>query len=222
MKNDIEHKLRRKLANNSIDNESDVVYLLVQCRKLLEHDPALKHTLPTLEFYCNWGLHIQLSRASTQRFLTAVNPVLTINGAFNHQEYEACNALLTLDAFRSELGSLLASFGADRTICTDEGLWISFLHFYSHVVQDSKLVLEKTASGSGPLGLAVKKVTIIPISRIAMEREVASVFPMVWQIEYADGRVGQLELSNLGLAGATVQVFGPTPESVSVVQKSQD
>src|SRR5579871_731431 len=162
MKNDIELKLRRKLANNLIDDESDVVYLLVQCRKLLEHDPVLKRTLPTSEFYCNWGLHIQLSRSSTQRFLAAVNPVLTIEGVFSHQEHEALNALLTLDAFRSELGSLLTSFGADRTVCTDEGRWMSFLHLYSHVVQDSVLVLEKAASASGPLRLAVKEVTIVP------------------------------------------------------------
>lgn len=222
MQNEIQEKLRRLLAVNQFLDELSVTYLLVECRKLLEHDNSLKANLPTLEFYCNWGLHVQLSRSGAQVFLAKVNPVLTLDGVFNQDQHDALNALLTLDAFRSDLRILLASFGADLSVCDDDARWTSFVHVYSHVVQNSELTLEKTSPGKGPLGLAVKKVTIRPISRIALSREIESVYPMVWIIEYEDGRTGQLELSGLGLSGATVHVFGPTLESVSALHRAQN
>lgn len=221
MKNEIEEKLRKLLTGDPFADEASVVYLLVECRKLLEHDKSLKATLPTLEFYLNWGLHIQLSRAGARAFLATVSPMLTLDGAFDQTQHDALNALVTLDAFRSELRMLLAGIGADLSICDDFGRWLSFLHLYSHVVENSELVFEESMPAQGPLGLAVKKVIIRPISRVALTREVTGVFPMHWEIEYEDGRTGLLELSHNGLWGATVTVNGPTIESVSALHRSQ-
>lgn len=219
MKDEIENKIRKLLAGH-IREESQVTYLLVECRKLLEHDETLETKLPTLQFYCNWGLHVRLTRSAAQAFLAAVDPVLTLNGAMSQRQHEMLNALLTFDTFRSELRLLLQQIGADLAICNDYGSWISFVHLYSHVVGDSELVLEKTSPAAGPMGLAVKKLTIVPISRVALTEEVvAVVYPMIWKVEYEDGRIARLDLGNLGLAGATLRLFGPTPESASFVDR---
>jgi hypothetical protein len=221
MKNDIEEKLRLKLANGGINNESDVVYLLVQCRKLLEHDPALKNTSPTLEFYCNWGLHVELDRASTRAFLAKVDPILTINSNCNQQQHEELNSLLTLEAFRLELRSLLSGFGADVSTCDDPHRWNAFLRAYSEVVRDARLTLKGTAAPAGPLQLAVSTVTIHPTPGDPSQDATVKVYPMEWRITYTDGRFGHLEFSQLGLAGAIVTVFGPTLGSTNALARMQ-
>lgn len=211
MQIDIQEKLHRFLADDpTINDEARVVYLLAQCRKLLEHDKALKNRLPTLDFYCNWALHVQLERSAAQAFLNEVNPILTLNANFNKEQHDAVDSRLTLNAFRSELQSLLACVSADLSICDDASRWTGFLRVYSRVVQDSELAFKGASVPNGPRGLAVKKVTIHPIAGDPpVDHAAAAVYPMLWMIEYADGRIGRLELSQLGLLGATVDLFDP-------------
>jgi hypothetical protein len=211
MQVDIQKKLRQLLAGDPINDEMSAVYLLVEVRKILEHDQTLKVASPTLEFYCNWGIHVQLDRAGARRFLNDVEPILTMTGALDKAQHEALDALLTLDAFRLELRSLLASFGADLAICDDPYRWDEFLRAYSKVVQDSELSLKGTCVPTGPLGLAVKTVTVRPVAGAQMSDLAIKVYPMVWMIEYEDGRIGRLTLSGFGLLGATVDMFSPAP-----------
>jgi len=216
VKNDIEEKLRRLLKGNQITDEPKVTYLLAECRKLFEHEKSLRAMLPTLEFYCNWALHTQLSRAGAQAFLSKVDPILTMNGAFDQAQHNALHALLTLETFRLELRNLLGQVGADQTLCDDQGRWMSFLMLYSHVVENSELRLEKAAHVNGAAMLAVKRVTVRPIRSADLAEGTACVFPMVWMIEYGDGRTGQFELSNLGLLGATLTLFDPRSAAATV------
>lgn len=209
-KNEIEDKLRQLLTRDQITDEPRMIYLLAECRKLLEHDKSLKATSPTLEFYCNWALHIQLSRAGAQAFLAKVNSVLTVDGAFDQAQHDSLHALLTFDAFRSELRALLERFGADLSICDEQGKWMSFVRLYSHVVENSELTLEKAPSASGPAALAVKRVTIRPVRHADLADGTARVYPMIWKVEYEDGREGEFELSDLGLIGATLTLFDPS------------
>jgi hypothetical protein len=215
MQNDIQAKLRRLLTDGPINDEVKALYLLAEVRKILEHDASLKAAAPTLELYCNWGLHIQLDRAGAKRFLTIVDPVLTLNMNFSQAEHDACDALFTLEAFRQELRSVIASFGADLAICDDPGRWAEFLMAYSQVVQDSELSLKGASVPSGPLGLAVKRITIRPAID-APPDPANRVYPMVWMIDYADGRIGRLTLSRFGLLGATIEMFNPAPVAVTV------
>lgn len=216
---DIQAKLRRLLAGNSISTEAEVVYLLAECRKLLERDPSLKGSSPTLVFYLNWCLHTELSHAGAKKFLMSVNSILTLAPMHTQAEHEVLDSLLTLDAFRVELRSLLASFGADLSICDDTSKWTSFLHLYSQVVQDSQLVLEATPPPSGLMQLAVKRVTVSAVAGDPLVDPGVGVYPMIWMIEYEDGRAGRLELSRFGLAGAVVYLFGTTLEAVSAIHQ---
>lgn len=213
MKNEIEDKLRHLLAGNQIIDEPRATYLLVECRKLLERDKSMKKKLPALEFYCNWALHVQLSRAGAQAFLAMINPILTVNANLDQAQHDTLHALLTLDAFRLELRTLLESFGADLSLCDDQGKWISFVHLYSLVIENSELTLEKVPLVSGPATLAVKRVTIRPICSADLADGTGRVYPMSWMVAYEDGRTGQFELSDLGLIGATLTIFDPRSDT---------
>jgi hypothetical protein len=139
-----------------------------------------------------------------------------MNGNFDQAQHDALHELLTLETFRLELRTLLGQVGADLSVCDDQGKWMSFLMLYSHVVENSELTLEKTAPANGAAMLAVKRVTIRPIRSADLAEGAARVFPMVWMVEYEDGRVGQFELSDLGLLGATLTLFNPNSAAATL------
>ena len=149
MKNEIEEKLRRLLKGDQITDEPKVTYLLAECRKLFEHDKSLRATLPTLEFYCNWALHIQLSRAGAQAFLTKVDPILTMNGDWIKAGMMCSMGPSHLETFRSELRTLLGRVGADQSVAMIREDEISFLMLTLTFVQNSELTLEKIAPRMG-------------------------------------------------------------------------
>ncbi len=71
MKEDIiSQKIRKELANLPIDTEPRVMYLLVEIRKVLEHD-GIKNTL--LGFYGDWVVHTKLDRAFAKKVFNEIN-----------------------------------------------------------------------------------------------------------------------------------------------------
>ena len=148
--------------------------------------------------------------------MSKVDPILTMNGEFDQAQHDALHALLTLETFRLELRTLLGQIGANLSICDDQGKWMSFLMLYSDVVENSVLTLEKTAPANRTAMLAVKRVTIRPIHSADLAGGTACVFPMIWMVEYEDGRIGQFELSNSGLLGATLTLVDPASAAATV------
>jgi len=58
--NIISQKIRRELTNLPIDTEPRVMYLLVEIRKVLEHENIKSSALG---FYCDWVVHTKLDRS---------------------------------------------------------------------------------------------------------------------------------------------------------------
>jgi len=209
MKNDIVEKLNRVINGLPLTDEANVVYLLTEVRKTFEHDNSLGQTFPTLEFYCNWALHVLLDRKSAQAFLNSVLPILTLNGSHTESEHKAFHSLLTLQAFRDELRQFFAHNGISEVLCENSDHWAKFLEAYSRVVQDSVLVLKGNTVPSGPLNVAVQSVTVRCVAGLELAGN--RPFPMDWQIQYLDGRSGELSLSEHGLLGATITMSAPPP-----------
>jgi hypothetical protein len=203
MTSEIIEKLRELLAGLPITDEARAVYLLVQIRKVFQHDQESASLTPTLQFYCDWALHVQMDRRSTQAFLSAVDPILTLQSATSEQQSEF-HDLLTLGTLRRELRLFLVGNSLDTSLCDATDHWNSFLQAYSGIVQDSELVLSGSRPPSGPLNLSVQSVTIktLPGGVLTEQRP----YPMRWRIHYQDGRSGSLSLSSYGLAGATMTV----------------
>lgn len=65
MKTEVECKLASELADLPINSEARVVYILVQIRKLLDHN-GNSHPI---RFYCNWALHTELVKKPAQDWL---------------------------------------------------------------------------------------------------------------------------------------------------------
>jgi hypothetical protein len=63
MENDVILKLKRHL-NSGLREEKDMVYLLVEIRKILDHE-KIKKDFPYLSLFCDWILHIKIDRNNT-------------------------------------------------------------------------------------------------------------------------------------------------------------
>jgi hypothetical protein len=73
MKEDIiSQKLRRELSNLPIDTEPRVLYVLVEIRKILEHENKNSRD-NLLIFYCDWVVHTKMDRFQSQKIFDIIN-----------------------------------------------------------------------------------------------------------------------------------------------------
>ena len=71
MKEDIiSQKIRKELANLPIDTEPRVMYLLIEIRKVLEHDD-IKNSF--LRFYGDWVVHTKMDRPFAKEVFNEIN-----------------------------------------------------------------------------------------------------------------------------------------------------
>ncbi len=61
MKNGVIEKLNAHISGG-LHSEADVVYVMVEIRKLLEHLRIKGRDYSVLAFYCDWVLHTSLDR----------------------------------------------------------------------------------------------------------------------------------------------------------------
>lgn len=215
MMKEIVGKLKQLMTKLPVEDEPTVAYLLMEVRKTFERDEQLGQSFPTLTFYCDWVVHTELTRGRAQRFLSAVMPILTLDGSHTEAQHQEFDRLFTLRTFRHELGLYLNRVGVDPAISENPQHWSAFMAAYSRIVQNCELVVKGSSSPSGPLNLAVSSLSIKALPTAAPDAN--HPYPMVWSVQYADGRTGELILSGYGLAGALLTIQGPTPQSVSVL-----
>ncbi len=132
MQNDIEVKLQKALSKRSYPEER-VVYILVETRKLLEHDgepPAYRW----LKFFCDWALHIKMERSSAQKFLRLCDDALESikDPGATPPAGVAVERLPTDNTFRRLLVQLLKR----HSIHFNQLRWADFLKGYVRVIKD--------------------------------------------------------------------------------------
>jgi hypothetical protein len=144
MKPDILTKLAAELAD-PINSERQVVYVLVELRKLIELNADGPH-YPSLKFHCDWAAHAVLKGPPAQEIVRLFD---------RHQEvYDSPSAthdhpdmsfmarlgpILTMSTFRNELNSYLHAQGLDSSIPNDNDKWAAFLSYYVRVIEDCPL-----------------------------------------------------------------------------------
>jgi hypothetical protein len=135
-------KLDRELRT-PITSEMQVVYILVQLRKMLEYD-GKKDTYPVLNFYGNWVVHTKLSaspvadeivRLFDESMYRKIND--TIDISLENAVVKVCDETL----LREELRTFLESLRLPKTICTDSLNWFHFRKKLASVIEDTPLEL---------------------------------------------------------------------------------
>lgn len=130
MRNEIIDKLTNVL-NEDINTEAQVVYILVEIRKLIK-----RGEWQILKLFCDWALHTELDRnPNIDEILKEFDSRLE---QFNEKDEEIKSKYLSLKKFKNELTSFLTSNRLPQKLFEDDK-WHSFLRLYTVVVNDCPL-----------------------------------------------------------------------------------
>jgi len=133
MKNEIVEKLRAELGRG-IETEAQVVYLLVEIRKLIEHSEHRDRYLSVL-FFCEWALHVEMSRQSAFLLLKEIDEAIE-HAATSARLGELIGTKMSMDTFRDDLTHVFMDHGLPTdAVGTMQG-WLSFLPLYLSVITD--------------------------------------------------------------------------------------
>jgi len=125
--------------HQEITTERQVVYILVQVRKLLESDQPTQD-FEALKLHYNWALHPKLDRAAAKTLLGKLNDQYErlLNNSNPQASLKELGERLGLMPFQAEFRKFLRLYGIDGSYC-DGNWWFNFLYQYSRVIQDCPL-----------------------------------------------------------------------------------
>lgn len=145
MRNAIVDKLNRHMQNPP-KTEPDVVYALVQVRKLLEHEQA-RSEYKTLTFFCDWVVHTELNRTEGgKKILKILDDRL---GHYNPKEPwnidpdGKVHEVVGLDMFNRELNEFCQRLHLSTDWTNDMVSWRKFMLLYGEVVRDVPVVITR-------------------------------------------------------------------------------
>jgi hypothetical protein len=140
MKEAIIEKLNNGLGQEIV-SERQVVYILVEIRKLLEQQKCL-NAFESLKLCCDWAVHPWLDRQSAQVILglfDAYEDEHRRSGITVKEFNEQLNEFLSHKRFQDQLISSLGQFGIAVDAFADDHFWSTFIFHYTLVIQDSPL-----------------------------------------------------------------------------------
>ncbi len=122
----------------SIKEEYEVVYLLVELRKLLdiEREQTILDSYPLVRFHADWAVHTRKDNITPaiKEIMTKIDSSIDIfpkNGDIN---------FLLLPEFRNELTKLLEAYGLPTKFCKSDNEWMNFMVSLSQVLADQPIV----------------------------------------------------------------------------------
>lgn len=130
-------------AHHPISEECHVVYLMVEIRKILDHERNQGETddFPLLRFYCDWTVHTEKTRI-TENMRLIMDEVF--KDAKSHIEAPAMRQAMSpvmQFAYMDKLKDQLARFLEERGLNTDlvgDG-WISFIGVLVKVLENQPI-----------------------------------------------------------------------------------
>ena len=141
MKPDIITKLEAEF-DSEICSERQVVYILVETRKLLEQQGTLGN-FRTLKLFSDWAVHPKLDRSDAQVVLKQFDAfeIEYQKRGVTMAEFQsqALRDFLSHGIFRAELITALSQEGANVNRLKSDAFWQPFIQNYSAVIQDCPL-----------------------------------------------------------------------------------
>jgi hypothetical protein len=179
MKPDIIAKLNTELRC-SITSERQVVYILVEARKLMELT-KVKKDFPTLTFCCDWAVHPSLKGEFAQQIITYFDEYEEIfqKKGLMPKDYDFSNLFSVTKHvdFREQLIKLLTANDVECAQLTDNGRWAEFIELYSNVIQDCPLKARADAARIK----YVSEVTVSAFPPDSFYRRIAGVVALKWE-----------------------------------------
>lgn len=144
----------------SLNNESDIVYLMAETRKLLELD-NIKNNYDPIRFYCNLMLHAGLDNPRTTRFISdkfdkfvdpdKSNKEIAQNMIKNEVDF------FKLKDFKDKLEKFLENHSLPTNFIKSNTAWITFVNLFFCVAEECPVVCIKSSKKIVSLELTKNK-----------------------------------------------------------------
>jgi hypothetical protein len=174
MTNDIVRKLQDELTIH-IRRESQVVYILVEVRKLLDSE-GVGDKYVTLRFFCDWAMHTKLRKRNAGLLLQPFDEAYGRRGADGFMSTEDQRRLekkVSLIEFSQELVEVLDGHGIKRNTLTGPAAWFRFLELYLSIIKDCSL--QYTA-----MEIGLKHINEVTVTRYDVPAEVQEMEPEMY------------------------------------------
>jgi len=144
-KEEIIEKLNNFISNhNPVSEECQVVYVMVQVRKLLDHeqDHWQRGSFTLLRFYCDWTVHTEKTRI-TDSMKVVMNEVFrdVKNQIENPAMVQAMSPVMKfayMENLQGEMRKCLEEHDVNTSI-TEGDAWISFVGFLVKVLENQPI-----------------------------------------------------------------------------------
>lgn len=168
----IQHVLDRRITN-----EMQVVYLLVELRKLMDQEA---YQDPILRMFCNWAVHTSLGKRGDGSTLILGEFDDFIAELKERKKLSPDRAHVSLGTFREALTRCFEHFGLSARFAQSLEGWKRFFSLYSSIVNECPIVF----SASRRQLKYIKRVELQRVSRGVLVKE----WPVLeWRLTFHDG-----------------------------------
>lgn len=165
-KSDITKKIEGLLSHKKPLDEDQVRSLMSLLRKGIELLPdADKQKFSVLNLFCDWCLHIKITRSRGLRTLAQVNDALVRISKSTDATYmrREITKAMGLDTLRSEMISLLNRMGIQSNL-KEDGVWFgNLLDHLMEIISDTPITFPSTSKLKGKTLKIYKQISSNPI-----------------------------------------------------------
>ena len=135
-------KLQEELTR-PIRRQSQVLYIFAEIRKVIEHEQEHdEHAYEVLEFFCNWALHITISRRSSAEKIRLFVRAFDMKEGMELSEWyktEFFQHIMHLSALKNELEAFFHDHHLPCEVVHDFRKWSGFIYLYTAIVAEVPL-----------------------------------------------------------------------------------
>lgn len=139
MKKQLINKIKKTL-NGSIEEECQVVYLMVEIRKLLDRDNNSKY--PLLRFYCNWVVHIDKDRITPEmkNIMEEIYQgiILKMKNPKTSMKTKVID-FLYMEDLKLDMKSFFREYELSIQLIIDKKQWLSFVILLTNILIDQPI-----------------------------------------------------------------------------------
>lgn len=180
-----QHSIIEKLGSEltlPLTRESQVLYLMAEIRKYIEHEHEKdKGAYRLLEFFCNWALHIRISRPHQADNIRIFLDAFDLEPGVSMEQYlrsDFFNPIMHLEVLKRELTHFLNQHSLQLKLAEDQRTWLRFIYFFTSIV--SVVPLEYAKGDLLPDD--VKELTITRLEEPRMRQKLVK-----WAVILKDG-----------------------------------
>ncbi|TAJ36858.1 MAG: hypothetical protein EPO55_20245 [Reyranella sp.] len=124
--------------------ERDIVYLLVEIRKIIDHDNAVV-TYPILKFYADWCVHTRKDRL-TKEMIAILGDIYNAAAAAILQPHSPLGAadpardFIYMSRLRNDLRRFLSTYGLPGSLVDSDDNWVSFVALLVKVLENQPII----------------------------------------------------------------------------------